>query len=131
MNGTANRDAETIRNFWRRVPFFGSGPEVLIANYWYLLFLIPLPVMLVWGFWVDKYDSTPHSLQSVTTVLWDPYLLSLEIALFLSGIAFQYWQSGMRDTFSTAVDTGLIFCGAFGMPIISCTFAKISKDFEQ
>jgi hypothetical protein len=106
---------EDLKRFWQEVPFFGSRVEEFLSRYWYFLLLVPCGALIVWGFWLDKTYSTPHSFASITTMLRNPYVGSLYVALFLSAIAFSVWRSTIRNTFSTAFDSGIVSSTAEGI----------------
>jgi hypothetical protein len=108
LTSSAVPDTENLKRFWQEVPFFGSQIEEYLSRFWYVLLLVPCVALIVCGFWLDKDQSIRYSLRSVTIVLRDPYLSSLLVALFLSAIAFSIWRSTIRQTFSTAFETGII-----------------------
>jgi hypothetical protein len=115
-----------VKLFWQTVPFFGSRLEDGLARYWYVVFSVPFAIFLAWGFWLDKYRSQVHSLHSVTYVLRDPFVVSLGVAFLFSGIAFNFWQSTVRRTFSTAVETGLVA----NNPVADQGFLEASTRFQ-
>lgn len=108
MEALMPRDVPALKLMWRDMPFFGNRVEEFAARYWYLIILVPYALFVLWGYWIDWYKADPHSFESLTAVIQDPFVSSLGIALFLSAIAFKFWQSTMRETFSTAVDLGVV-----------------------
>jgi hypothetical protein len=121
------RDVETLKVFWQKVPFFGSRIEEYLSRYWYPIFLVPVASLIAWGFWFDTVRMAPHSLQSVTIILRDPYVITLFPALFLSAIAFTVWRSTIRQTFSTAIDCGIVSNSPGGVQ----DFLSASSRFSQ
>jgi len=103
-----HQDVRTVELFWQKVPFFGSRIEEFAARNWYIVILVPYALLTMWGVWLDRYESIPHTFQTVTTLLRDPFIATLGAALLLSAIAFILWQSAMRQTFSMAVESGII-----------------------
>ena len=97
-------DIRKIRGFWLEVPFFGTRVEQFVAERWYVILLLPFLYWVALGVWTGRQSLFLNA----TSFLRSPYILSLGAALYLAAAAFSFWQSTVRKTFSTVVESGII-----------------------